>query len=234
MSKWKCEKCGASCFVESDRFGISIGEPRACVRGKHDPARWVPDPPAPVEATATPAPVDPGEGYGLLEEGEIVRDTDEFLNHSTGKWESTKDTSGVGDTWTGNFYCPMRRRIEVKPASDKPFWLVWNPSHGEPTHRHATPELARAEALRLAGLERKTIYVLQSIGEVTAPAVKPGESPVPCPWHSVSETTPDGTYVVMTNYGDTFVLKCTGGIWEMAHRHNSGEKISYWIGVPNG
>ena len=55
------------------------------------------------------------------------------------------------------------------------FFVVWNPNGGNPTYRHATAELARAEAERLCRAHPgETFFVLEALGQVaTAPVVAP-------------------------------------------------------------
>jgi len=38
--------------------------------------------------------------------------------------------------------------------------------------------------------------------------------------------------VVITNFGDVFVLSHSREGWELAHRFNKGEKVEYWIEQP--
>ncbi len=48
----------------------------------------------------------------------------------------------------------------------RPFWVVWNPSHGLPRYQHYTAEEARNEAKRLAALNPgQDFYVLGTIGK---------------------------------------------------------------------
>lgn len=43
----------------------------------------------------------------------------------------------------------------------------------------------------------------------------------------------DGEYVCYTNYNDIFILAFHDGKWEKAPRFNKGEKIAFWINLPN-
>jgi hypothetical protein len=54
-----------------------------------------------------------------------------------------------------------------------PFWVVWNPDRGMPTHRRAEFGLARAEAERLAKVHPgQEFIVMQAVGKafVSQPA----------------------------------------------------------------
>lgn len=49
--------------------------------------------------------------------------------------------------------------------SEEQFWAVWNPAHGEPTVRHSSFEIAKAEAERLARFNPgQKFYVLAACG----------------------------------------------------------------------
>ena len=49
----------------------------------------------------------------------------------------------------------------------EPFWLVWSPDGGAPTHKHATLESAAGEAERLARRNSgQTFIVMESVSAV--------------------------------------------------------------------
>jgi hypothetical protein len=55
---------------------------------------------------------------------------------------------------------------------NQPFWMVWNDMGGAPTHKHVTPESARAEAERLARLHPgRRFHVLAALGHCSFNAV---------------------------------------------------------------
>jgi len=55
------------------------------------------------------------------------------------------------------------------------------------------------------------------------------------PWTNASQTPKrDGEYIVVTNYGDTFRLRCVMQEWERPSRFNDGEQVEWWIHPPNG
>jgi len=47
------------------------------------------------------------------------------------------------------------------------FWIVWCPERGLPRVQHDTEAEAVAEAQRVAGLERRKVYVCECIGNAT-------------------------------------------------------------------
>lgn len=92
--------------------------------------------------TAPKDPIDPGEGYRLIEEGEIMRAGDEYFGYSE-TWEVISEcaTATVNRPWTPKLYCPMRpvrRKIETpahEPVIKPPLGVV--PGYVWAQHRAA-------------------------------------------------------------------------------------------------
>jgi hypothetical protein len=47
------------------------------------------------------------------------------------------------------------------------FWIVWLPNRGLPKVQHSTPSKAIDEAQRIAGCEKRPVYVCECIGVAT-------------------------------------------------------------------
>jgi len=65
--------------------------------------------------------IDPGDGYRLLRNGEIVIGTDEIFSGNIGPWRICRDS--VGNEWNSKEWCAVRRKLTDEEQYRKPVRL---------------------------------------------------------------------------------------------------------------
>lgn len=60
---------------------------------------------------------DPGPGYRLLRDGEVIEATDSWFNRSTCQWNL--GSAGTGHKFSASYWCPHRRKVE-----DEDRWIA--------------------------------------------------------------------------------------------------------------